>query len=91
MYLNAVGGKIGVLNGALGSAESSFQTAGLKATLPTTLGVHLGMGSLTTAAGMTLCAASASQNAYVDFGYPGVATKGKIIHTNTGNNMTFTT
>jgi hypothetical protein len=63
IYLNAVGGKIGVLNGALGSAESSIQTAGLKATLPTTMGVHLGMDSLTTAAGMTLCAANSVQNA----------------------------
>ena len=91
IYLNAVGGKIGVLNGALGSAESSIQTAGLKATLPTTMGVHLGMDSLTTAAGMTLCAASSSQNAYIDFTYLNVTAKGKILNTNSGNNMTFAT
>jgi hypothetical protein len=72
------------MNGALGSAESSIQTAGLKATLPTTLGVHLGMNSSTGDAGVSVVASNISQNSYLDFGYPGIATKGKIVYNNTG-------
>jgi hypothetical protein len=91
IYLNAVGGKIGVLNGSLGSAESSIQTAGLKASLPSTLGAHLGMDSLTTAAGVTLCSANNSQSGYVSFAYPGATPQGKLQYQNSGNNMVFYT
>ena len=40
---------------------------------------------------MTLCAASSSQNAYIDFAYPGTAAKGKLLYSNSLGAMTFTT
>ena len=61
VYLNGVNSKIGI---ALGSAESSIQTAGLKTTTPTALGVHLGMDSLTGAAGVSVVATNISQSSY---------------------------
>ena len=52
VYLNSVNAKLGV---GLGSAESSIQTANLKVTTPTTMGIHLGMDSVTGAAGIEIC------------------------------------
>ena len=79
IYLNCVHSKIGI---ALGSAESSIQTAGLKTTTPSALGVHLGMDSLTGSAGVSVVATNISQNIPISIllilGYKG---KGKSFTT----------
>ena len=79
-----VNSKIGI---ALGSAESSIQTAGLETTTPSALGVHLGMDSLTGSAGVSVVATNISRNSYFDFAYPGVQGKGKNLYNNTSNSM----
>ena len=88
LYLSNLSGKIGV---GVGSAESSIHTANLKVITPTTMGIHLGMDSATGAAGIEIVAASTTQNAYIDFTYPGVANRGKILYSNNLGCMTFTT
>ncbi len=55
------------------------------------MGIHLGMDSTTGAAGIEIVAASTTQNAYIDFTYPGVANRGKILYSNNLGCMTFTT
>ncbi len=60
-------------------AESCIQAVNLKVTTPSTMEIHLGMDSTTGAAGIEIVAASTSQNAYVDFTYPGVQNRGKIL------------
>ena len=88
LYLSNLSGKIGV---GVGSAESSIHTANLKVLIPSTMGIHLGMDSATGAAGIEIVAASTTQNAYIDFTYPGVANRGKILYSNNLGCMTFTT
>ena len=59
-------------------AESCIQALNLKATTPTSMGIHLGMDSTTGAAGIEIVAASTTQNAYIDFTYPGVQNRGRF-------------
>jgi hypothetical protein len=42
------------------------------------------------AAGISIVAASTTQNAYIDFTYPGVANRGKLLYSNSLGCMTFT-
>jgi hypothetical protein len=42
------------------------------------MGIHLGMDSITGAAGIEIVAASTTQNAYIDFTFPGVQTEVKF-------------
>ena len=88
IYLQSVSGKIGV---GVAVAESSIHTMNLKKTTPTTMGIHLGMDSTTGAAGIEIVAASTTQNAYIDFTYPGVQNRGKILYRNNLSAMIFTT
>ena len=46
------------------------------------MGIHLGMDSVTGAAGIEIVAASTTQNAYIDFTYPGVQNRGNILYSN---------
>ena len=55
------------------------------------MGIHLGMDSTTGAAGIEIVATSTTQNAYIDFTYPGVQNRGKILYSNNLGCMTFTT
>ncbi len=43
-----------------------IQTADVKVTTPTVMGIHLGMESTTGAAGIEIVAASPTQSAYID-------------------------
>ncbi len=88
IYVNSVNAKLGV---GLGSAESSIQTANLKVTTPTTMGIRLGLDRTTGAAGIEIVAPSTTQNAYIDFTYPGVQHRSKILYSNNSGAMTFTT
>ena len=58
IYLSGTGSKIGV---GVAVAESSIHTMNLKATTPTTMGIHLGMDTVTGAAGIEIVAASTTQ------------------------------
>ena len=55
------------------------------------MGIHLGMDSTTGAAGIEIVAASTTQNAYIDFTYPGVQNRDNILYHNSLGCMTFTT
>ena len=70
-------------------AERSIHTMNLNITTPSTMGIHLGMDSVTGAAGIEIVAASTTQNAYIDFTYPGVQNRGKILYSNNLGCMTF--
>jgi hypothetical protein len=55
------------------------------------MGIHLGMDSQTTHAGISVVAASNNYNSYINFCVPGNSAKGSIIYNNPNNYMYFNT
>ena len=74
--------KIGIGTG------SALVEAGPKATTPTSVGIHLGVDSGTTA-GIELCSALLQSLSYIDFTYVGADYKGRILYDTGASSMTF--
>ena len=73
--------------------ESALQIQGIKALTPTTMGIHLGMDSAITHAGVSILAANNASKAYLNFGFAatGATTNGSILYNNSGNYLAFST